>query len=117
MGGILGLVFALWSMKLLVGIIPPQMPRLRPIQLDASILAVSLLVAVVSGLLFGVGPALRARCMRVSTTLKQSGQATTSTRGQHRYFGGLVVVQVALAMLLSMSISTTSVPLNLKWRL
>ncbi|MBI4661088.1 MAG: ABC transporter permease [Verrucomicrobia bacterium] len=99
-GGLGGLVVAVWGMKLLMILVPESMPRLKAIQVDAHILGIALLVSVATGLLFGLAPALRAGKTRLNEALKQSSTGTTATAWQRRFRGALVVAQFALALVL-----------------
>src|SRR6266568_5717742 len=100
LGGLGGLVVTVWGMKLLVMLIPESMPRLKAIQIDAHVLGIALLVSVATGMLFGLAPAWRAGKARLSEALKQAGSGASAGLGRSRYRGGLVVVQVALALVL-----------------
>lgn len=97
-GGLAGLGFTHWAIKVLVAF--NTMPRLRPIAIDARVFGIALVVALVTGLLFGLLPAWRAGRIPAGRALAQSGYgASTGGRGS-RVQAALVVVEVALAVVL-----------------
>ncbi|MEP6491941.1 MAG: ABC transporter permease [bacterium] len=98
-GGVLGLVLAHWSVKSLVAM-NPNLPRASEIGIDPSVMAFTLAVSVVTGLLFGLAPALQTSHTNLQETLKdgsRSGQADFAGRNVRR---GLVVAEVALSLCL-----------------
>ncbi len=100
LGGGLGLVLALWGIELLPVLEPGNLPRLSEVRLDRGVLLFTTLTSLLSGVLFGLAPALQISRSRLSETLKDSGRSVTGTRVQQRLRGLLVVVQVTLAMML-----------------
>lgn len=101
LGAGLGLLFARWSSGLLVGMIGDAgAPVSLDLSLDLRLLGFSLLVAVGTGILFGVAPAWRSITVRPHAALKSGGAATTSTRASLAGGRILVVTQVALALVL-----------------
>ena len=94
----LGMLLGAWGMNGLKAILPETMPRLDEARMDSWVLAFSLGVAVVTGLLFGLAPALQAARAKLNETLKESGQSATSGRARLR--GALVVAEVALSLAL-----------------
>jgi putative ABC transport system permease protein len=101
LGGALGLVVAYWSAQLLVRLAsagPTPIPlNVRP---DGRLLAFTAALAVLTGLVFGIVPALRATRVSLNATLKDSA-ATVSSSGSRLSLGkALVVGQVALSVLL-----------------
>ncbi len=99
-GAALGLLFALWATDLLVSLSPAGAPRLDQVGVDGSALMFTLVIAVATGLLFGVAPALRASRPRLGDSLKDGGLGSGAGIGGLRLRGALVVVEVALAMTL-----------------
>src|SRR4029077_15939257 len=100
LGGLSGLVVPGLGMSLLAWLIPVQMPRLKPIQIDTQALGYTLLVSLLSALAFGLVPAWRASRTSIGDALKQAAASTTIGRGWRRYRGALVVVEVALSLVL-----------------
>ncbi len=98
-GGILGLLLAQWSVKSLVAL-NPNLPRASEIGIDANVMVFTLLVSVVTGLLFGLAPAMQTSVTNLQETLKdgsRSGAADFAGRNVRR---GLVVAEMALSLTL-----------------
>jgi len=100
MGALLGLLLAKLSINALVRLGPEQLPRLQMISLDGRILAFTLLISLLTGLLFGMAPALQSLKLNLNESLKEGGRAASSGRRQRRTRGALVVAEVALALAL-----------------
>src|SRR4051812_13347111 len=99
MGGALGAVLAVWSTRLLVAFGPDNIPRLNEITIDTRVLAFTFAVSLVTGLLFGLVPALQASRPDLNDALKEGGRGSTSGRsGTLR--NTFVVAEVALALVL-----------------
>src|SRR5439155_14284404 len=86
-------------MKVLALLIPEVMPRLKPIQIDGAALGFTLLISVVTGLVFGCAPAWQAGRTKLNEALKQAGAQATGF-GRRRYRSVLVVAELALALIL-----------------
>ncbi|HEX8146869.1 MAG TPA: ABC transporter permease [Pyrinomonadaceae bacterium] len=105
LGGALGLLLAWWLVKLLVVSIPPTgsnpLPRSGEIGIDATVLLFTLLISVVTGIVFGLAPALQTSDPRLGETLKESGRGSGagSTKGR-RLRSLFVVVEVAMSLVL-----------------
>ena len=98
-GGAAGIALAFGAVAVLKRMLPPDMPRVAEIGIDARVLAGSVIVTLATGLLLGVLPARRATRYHVQTSLRGGGHVTGDGRSR-RLSGGLVVAQVALAVLL-----------------
>ena len=99
-GGVLGLALARAGLRGLVEAGPSTLPRLNEIALDARALGFTLAISLLSGLLFGLMPALKYAVPRISEVLRGSGRTSSQSRDRHRARNLLVVVQVALALVL-----------------
>jgi putative ABC transport system permease protein len=99
-GGALGLLLAVWGTRALLAFSPPNIPRVDAIGIDARVAAFTLVVSLLTGLLFGVVPAFHAAQADVQGTLKESGRGTTVGARRQRLRRALVVAEVALAMVL-----------------
>ncbi|MFV1986620.1 MAG: ABC transporter permease, partial [Gemmatimonadota bacterium] len=98
-GGALGIVVAIVALRGLTPMLPPGVATAAGrITLDGTVLTFTFLVAASSGLLFGVFPALRASRPDLSDDLKEGSR--TSTSGNRRLRGALVIAEVALSMVL-----------------
>jgi len=94
-----GLVLALWGTRLFALIVPTGFPELlRQIRIDARVLGFALAISVVSSLLFGLLPALRASRVDLNEVLKEGGRSTGG--GRRRGRSALLVAEVALSMVL-----------------
>jgi predicted permease len=100
LGGGLGLLLAGWGTRLLVAAGPTNIPRLREIGIDLPVLGFTALISVLTGLLFGLAPALRASKMDLNESLKQGSQQMGVGLGRQLLRNGLVVCEVALALVL-----------------
>jgi predicted permease len=103
MGGLVGVAFAYAGVRLLIAVGPSNLPRLNEISIDARTLAFTLVLSVLSGLLFGLIPALKYAWPRTSSGLQSFGRNITISRERHRARNLLVVGQVAMALVLLMS--------------
>jgi len=97
-GGGVGLLFALWSVPLLLALSPAELPRAAEINLDAQAMLFALSASLVTSLLFGIAPALQATRLDVNDSLKaSSGKSGANVRSGR---GLLVVGEVALSLML-----------------
>jgi predicted permease len=99
-GGALGTALAYAGLRLLVRIGPTNLPRLSEISLDPRALGFSVAVALFSGFLFGLIPALKYSGRGIPSALRAEGRASTGSREHNRTRGFLVTAQVALALVL-----------------
>jgi len=98
-GGVFGLELAYPTLSLLVKFTARFTTRAHEVRIDGVVLAFTLGVSVLSGLLFGFVPALSSR-ERVADALKQGSGQATSSRGRQRLRAGLVVLQIAVSFML-----------------
>jgi predicted permease len=103
MGGALGLGLAYGAVRLLIAAGPASLPRLSEIAIDPRALAFTLIISLLSGLLFGFIPALKYARGRISLSLRGGGRTLSESRERHRARNILVVGQVALALILLVS--------------
>ena len=99
-GGVLGVLLALWGVALLVRLGPSDLPRLNEVRVNGVVLAFTALVSFGTGLLFGIAPAIAAARGSLTAMLKESGRGSSGSRASQRARGGLVVAELALAVLL-----------------
>ena len=97
-GGTLGLLLAQFGVKLIIAISPNSIPRSKEIGLDGRVLAFTIAVSVLTGVIFGLAPALQASKPDLNETLKEAGRGSTGRR--HILRSVLVVSEVALTMVL-----------------
>jgi putative ABC transport system permease protein len=98
-GGTLGLLFAYGGVKGLVAITPANTPRIQEVAIDGTALAFTFVVSVVTGLIFGLAPALQASRPEINETLKE-GTRGSAGAGRHRVRSLLVVAETSLALVL-----------------
>jgi len=98
-GGLLGAVLADWGVRGLVAMAPPTLPRLDAVHTDGWVLGFTLLVSMLTGILFGLVPALQAARPDLTVALAEGGRSGSSA-GRQRFRRGLVVAQIALALML-----------------
>jgi putative ABC transport system permease protein len=96
-GGAFGLLVARWGIELILYISPNAIPRSREIALDWRVLAFTLGIAFVTGVLFGLVPALQAGVVEVHETLKETGRGVT---GRQWLRSSLVIAEVATTLIL-----------------
>jgi putative ABC transport system permease protein len=98
LGGALGLVIAAWGVDLLFALAPDAIPRAREVGVDTRVLAFTLCVSVLTGIVFGIAPALQTSKLDLTTALKEGGR--TGVEGRHRLRGVLVIAEIAIALVL-----------------
>jgi len=98
LGGSLGLLLALWGTDALLALSPTEIPRLQTVSVDSRVLGFTLALTLLTGLLFGLVPALQAARINLHEALKESGRGTAQTPTQRRIFSVLVVAEIALAL-------------------
>jgi predicted permease len=99
-GGLIGILIAVWCTQALIGLNPQGIPRAKEIGIDGRVLGFSLLIALGSGILFGLTPAWLATKPNLNETLKESGKSSAGNVRGHRLRAMLVIIQVALAFVL-----------------
>jgi len=103
-GGVLGLGVAATTLWAIRTINPGNIPRLEQIGLDARVMLFTFAVSVVTGIVFGLAPALRVRRVDLNTALKAGGRSGQTDGGlspsRHGLRGLLVVAEVALSLML-----------------
>ena len=104
LGGLAGLLLAQWGVEMLQAGIPPGVIRFVPgweeTGIGGRVLGFTLAVSVVTGILFGLVPALQASRPDLNETLKETGRQWAGGPGRHRIRGALVVAEIALTMVL-----------------
>jgi putative ABC transport system permease protein len=98
LGCALGLLLAYWGVSLLTPLLPADLPRLKEIGLDPRVLGMTLVVSVLSGLAFGIAPALRASRVNLSETLKEGNRTAAESIRRNLVRSLLVVCEVALSL-------------------
>jgi len=99
-GGACGLMVASASLGPLLRLAEGSVPQVFTVSLDRSVLLFTFLVSVITGLIFGIVPALRTTKLDLRETLNEGSRGSTSGLGQHRLRGVLVATEIAFAMML-----------------
>ena len=93
-----GLLLAMWGIDLLVAAGPDNIPRLNEIRIDGNALLFTTCVTMLTGLTFGLAPALEASKLDLNRSLKEGARSSSASRGRLRK--ALVISEVALALVL-----------------
>ena len=112
-GGAAGVLLANGGVELLKQLGPRSLPRLDEVNLSGVVLAFTFMIAIFTGILFGLGPALKASRRDLTKSLKEGGTSGDS-RSKHRAHDVLVVAEVALSLVVLIA---SGLLLNSFWRL
>ena len=99
LGGCAGVLLALWGVALVAGSKVLNIPRLNETRLDGKVLGFTLVISMITGIVFGLAPAWRATKLNLSETLKEGGLRSSDER-RHRLRSILVTAEIALALVL-----------------
>jgi predicted permease len=99
-GGVVGLILAHFGVRLIVNFFGPNLPRTSEIRLDGTVLAFTLAISVLTGIVAGLAPAMRLTKANVSDSLKLGLGRTDAVAGGRRLRSALVVAEVALSLML-----------------
>jgi predicted permease len=98
-GGALGVVLAVAGTRGLLKMGARELPRAAEIGLDPTVLLFALALSILTGMIFGIAPAMRATAANLQTALREGGRGNSDARG-HRARAALVVGEVAVAVVL-----------------
>jgi len=99
-GGTLGALLAIWGVDLLVTLSAGSIPATAHVQIDATVLVFTFLVSLVTGVLFGLAPALRTMKLNLSESLKEGGRTGSEGGKRNRTRSVLMVLESAIAVVL-----------------
>ncbi|MEK6323112.1 MAG: ABC transporter permease [Acidobacteriota bacterium] len=99
-GGALGLLIAIWGVDLLIKFNPDSLPRLEDITVDPRALGFTLVVTLLTGITFGLAPALQTSKVDLNDALKEGGRHSSGSAGARRLRAALVIGEVALSLML-----------------
>jgi putative ABC transport system permease protein len=99
-GGLAGIILSVWGLDLLKRIGTRTIPRLGEVNLDLRVLALTAAVTIVTGILFGLIPALASAKPELTEALKEGGRGSTTGSRRNRIRNSLVVAEIALALVL-----------------
>jgi putative ABC transport system permease protein len=104
LGSAAGLLFAQWDIALILAHMPADVAKYvagwKTISLDSGAFLFTLAIALFSGILSGIAPALLTSRTNVSETLKESGRGSSAGRARHRLRNALVVAEISLSLVL-----------------
>ncbi|MEP6691037.1 MAG: ABC transporter permease [Gemmatimonadaceae bacterium] len=101
-GGALGLLLAIWGVRALGALQPKGIPRLDTVSIDGSVMAFTAGIALLTGIVFGIAPAMQlvSRGGGLALSLRAGSRAMLSSWGGRRLRGALIVAEIALALVL-----------------
>lgn len=100
LGGAAGVLAAFLSLGVLTRFLPPNLPRLNDIRIDWVVLAFALSIALVTGLIFGLAPALHSVRVAVSSAIREGARGSGYSSKTSRLRDALIVSELALAVML-----------------
>jgi putative ABC transport system permease protein len=100
MGGAVGLLLAVWGTAALVALAPDNVPRINEVAVDARVFGFTLLVSLLTGIIFGLVPAIQASKPDLNDALKEGSRGAMGTVSGKRTRSVLVAVEVALSLVL-----------------
>jgi putative ABC transport system permease protein len=104
LGSLVGLALAWWGIQALVAISPRDLVNLQGVGLNFTVLAWTIGVSLLTGIIFGLAPALEATRLNLNDALKEGGKGAEGQSSRSRRMrGALVVAEVALALVLLVS--------------
>lgn len=103
LGGAAGLIVAWWSLRAIAHFGPANIPRLKDVSVDYSVLAFTFGVSLLAGLLFGAVPAWQALRLNLATTLRDESRGSSGGVSKSRFRSIFVVSEVALSVLMLIS--------------
>ncbi|HEY3929703.1 MAG TPA: ABC transporter permease [Candidatus Koribacter sp.] len=99
-GGIAGVALSVLLLKLAMRFVPEHLPRLDQVTTDSRVLAFAIVLSLLTGIVFGILPALRISKMDPSTSLREGTRTSSGGRHQHHVHGALVIIETAVGLLL-----------------
>jgi putative ABC transport system permease protein len=102
-GAALGLLFVRWGVEALAALAPVDIPRMQDVSPDSRVVAVTLVVGVATGLLIGLLPSLSSASSDAAPALQDHSRGTVGSRSRRRLRSSLVVVEIALAVVLTVA--------------
>jgi len=99
-GGLLGLVLSIWVVRWMRSIMPPELPAFTLPELDPEVVAATMALSVLAGIIFGIAPALQSVSDNLREALEQGSRGGTAARRRKRLRGAFVVGEVAVALAL-----------------
>ena len=98
--GAVGLLLARWGVDLLIALAPSEIPRLDAVGIDTPVLLFTLALSLLTGIVFGLAPALSASKTNLVAALKEGSRGSTEGRARNRIRHTLIVTEIALSVFL-----------------
>ena len=102
-GGLLGLLVAFWALDLLRAILPvgiDEIPRTNWIVIDRTVLSFTILISILTGVVFGLAPALQVNRFELNQAIRDNGGINSAVGTRRRLMDFFVIGEIALAMIL-----------------
>jgi predicted permease len=99
-GGAAGVATAVGTLGFILRFVPPNIPRLNEVRIDWVVLAFALVMSILTGLLFGLAPALHSAKAALSSAIREGGRGSGSSTKTGRLRDGLIVAELAFAVIL-----------------
>ena len=99
-GGAAGLLLAVWGVAALLAVAPKDLPRLNDVSIDARVLLFTIGITLLTGLVFGLIPALQTSKPDLNKALKETGRGVSEGIQRHQLRNALVVAELALSLML-----------------
>ena len=99
-GGVLGLILARVGVNALLRVYPSSLPRTAEVAVDPTVLAFTLGVSMLTGVIFGLAPLMHTRVKQLTLAMKEGGAKGATGAARHHVRRGLVMAEVALAVML-----------------
>lgn len=99
LGGALGLLLASWGVALILRFIPQNIPRVSELQMDGKVFGFTVGISLLSGIVFGLAPAIQGSRLNLNSSLKEGGRSGEGA-GKRRMRSALVVAEIALSLVL-----------------
>ncbi|MFL6513533.1 MAG: ABC transporter permease [Chthoniobacterales bacterium] len=105
LGGLAGIMLAVWGLDVLRAVTARTVPRIAEVNLDLTVLGWTFAVAVGTGILFGFFPALASSRPELTEALKQGGRGSTEGSRRNKLRSALVIAEIAIALALLVAAS------------
>ncbi|HSL53772.1 MAG TPA: ABC transporter permease [Pyrinomonadaceae bacterium] len=99
-GGVVGLFIAYWGLTAITKLLPADFPRLNEIHMDLRVLGFTFGASILTGIVFGLAPALQISRSDVQEAMRETGRGASGSRRQSRFRQALIVAEVALSVVL-----------------
>ena len=100
LGGVAGLLLAIWGVRVLIALSPDAVPRVETVGVDGRVLMFAIGISLLTGLAFGMAQAWKANSVNLSETLKEGERGSSEGLHRNRLRGSLVASEFALAVVL-----------------